>query len=746
MASEKELITYIGTVEGVIYQNEENGYTVIDLSVEEAPDGASLPKEEIITAYGILPGTAAGEKLKVSGEWTLHQSYGRQFHVAYYEKHLPATENEILRYLSSRAVKGIGPKTAEKLVAQYGEDTFDVIENHPEWLAKIPGITAAKAQEISEDFREQFGVRSLMMFCREYLSAALSMKIYKKWGSASVDIIKNNPYRLCEEVEGIGFERADILARAIGVEPDSRFRVMSGIRYVLNDSARSHGHAFLPWDKLIGAAASTLSVSAELVNEAAVQLLEEKKLVRVKVQGLDAVYDGNAYRCERAIEEKLDLLDRLCPHLDAGDVERFITRIELEEDKKYAALQRQAITDAVNSGVMVLTGGPGTGKTTVIRAVLRIFGSLDLKIALAAPTGRAAKRMSEATQCEAKTIHRLLEMEFSGEEGEGGHGSFKRNEHDLLDEDVIIIDEASMIDMYLMNSLLKAVKPGARLMLIGDSDQLPSVGAGNVLNDIIASGRFTTVRLTEIFRQAQESLIITNAHRINDGTYPVLNAADNDFFFLKRDFDRDVSATIVDLCLNRLPKSYGKEAAEGIQVISPSRRGVAGTETLNLMLQGALNPPEPRKKEKKFRETVYREGDRVMQIKNDYDLPWERDGKEGTGIFNGDIGVIETINNAAEQMIIRFDDRLATYEFAKLEELDHAYAITVHKSQGSEYPIVIMPMYSSCPPQLLSRNLLYTAVTRAQRMVILVGQPQVVCRMVDNNRQIMRFTGLLKGE
>ncbi|MCI8388282.1 MAG: ATP-dependent RecD-like DNA helicase [Clostridiales bacterium] len=737
--AEKQLVMLTGTVENIIFNNEENGYTVFDMSVDEVSGGDELG-DDIVTACGVVPNTNAGERIRVSGEWSFSKNYGRQFKVAYYEKQLPATSNEILRYLSSRAVKGIGPKTAKKLVDQYGEDTFDVIENHPEWIAQLPGISSSKAQEISESFREQFGVRTLMMFCREYFSAAVSMKIYKKWGGSSVDVIKSNPYRLCEEFSGIGFDRADRFAQSLGVGVDSEFRLMSGIRYILNESARSGGHSFLPYGKLIAAAAASLGVETGKIDAAAEKMLGEGRLTRAQIENLDAVYDSRAWRCEKEISEKLHLLDKLCAQINAGDVERFIQRIELEEDKQYASMQRKAIVDAVNSGVMLLTGGPGTGKTTVIRAVIRIFKSLDMKIALAAPTGRAAKRMSEATQCEAKTIHRLLEMEFADDERD----NFKKNENDLLEEDVIIIDEASMIDMYLMNSLLKAIKPGARLMLIGDSDQLPSVGAGNVLNDIIASGAFCTVKLTEIFRQARESMIITNAHKINDGEYPTLNAKTGDFFFLPRNSDADVAATIVDLCRSRLPRKYGEDVIEGIQVISPSRKGVAGTETLNHMLQDALNPQSNYKREKKYRETIFREGDRVMQIKNDYDIQWERDGKEGMGVFNGDIGVIETINVPAEQMIINFDERVVTYEFAKLEELDHAYAITVHKSQGSEYPIVIMPMYSSCPKQLLSRNLLYTAVTRAQKMVILVGDPYIVCEMVDNNRQIMRYTGLLR--
>lgn len=730
-----KLITLCGTVENIIFSNEENGYTVFDLSCDEKPADVG----DIVTAFGSVPNLAVGEKLRVEGGWSFSKNYGRQFRVEHFEVRLPRTENDILRYLSSSTVKGIGPKTAERLVEQYGEDTFDVIENHPEWLAKLPGISAKKASEISESFRAQHGVRSLMMYCREFLTAAMSNMVYKKWGGASIDMISSNPYRLCEEFSGIGFERADRLAQSLGVEKDSEFRIMSGIRYVLGENSRTNGHAFLPFEKLIGTAAMTLGVGKDKTAEAVDRLIEERRLVRAEISGLDAIYDSFSYRTEHEIASKLTLLDRLCAHLDAGDVERSILRIELEESKHYASLQRKAIASAVNSGVMILTGGPGTGKTTVIRAVIRIFESLDLEVALAAPTGRAAKRMSEATQCEARTIHRLLEMEFDGENSD----NFKKNENDLLDEDVIIVDEASMIDMYLMNSLLKAIKPGARLMLIGDSDQLPSVGAGNVLNDLIASGKFCTVKLTEIFRQAEESLIITNAHRINEGIYPVLNSKSGDFFFLPRKTDREIADTIVDLCLNRLPKTYG-EAAEGIQVISPSRRGAAGTETLNRMLKEALNPPSPRKREKTFRDVVYREGDRVMQIKNDYDLTWERDGKEGIGVFNGDIGVVETINLTDEEMVISFDDRVVKYDFTKLEELEHAYAITVHKSQGSEYPFVIIPMYSSCPQQLLSRNLLYTAVTRAQKMVILVGDPSIVARMVDTNRQVMRYTGLMR--
>lgn len=727
-----KLVSLEGTVENIIYSNADNGYTVLDLSCEESDD--------IVTACGIMPGTGVGDRMKLVGEWSHHKNYGRQFSVAYYEKQLPATANEILRYLSSRAVKGIGPKTAQKLVDMYGEDTFDVIENHPEWLAKIPGISATKAKDISDDFREQFGVRTLMMFCREYLSMAMSVRVYKKWGGAALDIVKSNPYRLCDEFSGISFKRADELAVAMGIERDSEYRIMSGILYVLSEASRQGGHSFLPYSRLVPLAANELGTHSDIVEKSIDVMVADKRLVRASIGGIDAIFDRRSYYCERDIREKLDLLDKICPRVETRDVSRLIQRIELEEDKQYAKLQQAAILAALTNGVMVLTGGPGTGKTTVIRAVIRIFESLDMDIALAAPTGRAAKRMSEATRHEAKTIHRLLEMEY----GEEDTAHFKRNENELLDEDVIIIDEASMIDMQLMNSLLKAIKPGARLMLIGDSDQLPSVGAGNVLNDIIASERYATVKLTEIFRQASESLIITNAHAINHGVMPNLSVKDNDFFFLGRSNDDAIAATVVDLYKNRLPRTYGDDVVEGIQVICPSRKGVTGTQTLNRMLQEALNPSSNTKREKEVRDTIFREGDRVMQIKNNYDFTWERDGKEGVGVFNGDIGVIETINTPAEQMVINFDDRVVAYDFANLAELDHAWAVTVHKSQGSEYPVVIMPVSPSCPPMLLSRNLLYTGVTRAQKMVILVGNSDVVATMVENNRQIMRYTGLFR--
>ncbi len=724
-----DMLRLQGTVEHIIYTNEENGYTVFDFGMED--------NNELITAQGITPYVGEGDSLILWGNWVHSPKYGRQFKVAQYERHMPADTAAILRYLSSRTIKGVGPKLAARIVEAFGEDTLDVMENHPEWLADVPGISRTKAKEISEDFKAKAGIRSAMMFFRDYFGAALTVKIYKTLGSGCVDIAKNNPYRLCNEVDGVGFERADQMAMSLGMDPEDKERLMSGVKYLLTNNAAQSGHVCLPREKLIEAAAQMLRTTTEKINAAVDGLLGRGKLSQRIYGGRRMIFDAEADRAEKYIADKLMLLDKLCPAIDAGDIRGFISREEMKRNMAYAAGQKQAIDYALEHGVMILTGGPGTGKTTVVHALLGIFSSLEFKVALTAPTGRAAKRLSEATSCEAKTIHRLLEMEFS----EGDHGRFRRNEQDLLDENVIIVDEASMVDNALMCSLLKAVKPGAHLILIGDADQLPSVGAGRVLNDLIDSGRFATVRLTEIFRQAQESLIVTNAHAVNEGRMPDLTVKNNDFFFMPRATDHAVAETIMELYGTRLPRAYGKATEGGIQVITPSRRGEAGTENLNRLLQTSLNPPARHKKELKFRETVFREGDRVMQTRNNYDVGWQSEDGEGTGIFNGDIGTILSVDPVEREMTIRFDDREAVYHSDMLEELEHAWAVTVHKSQGSEYPFVIIPMYAA-PTMLLTRNLLYTAVTRAKRMVILVGRENIVATMVENNHQTMRYTGL----
>ena len=724
----KECIS--GSVERVIYQNEENGYAICDFSTDAG---------DLMTIVGTLPYVAEGEHLAVTGMWVHNPKYGRQFRVDSFEKQLPADEDSILRYLASGAIKGVGAKTAIKIVNEFGEDTFEVIENHPEWLSQISGISRKKALEISESFKAEAGMRGAMMFFREYFGPATTVKIYKKWGSDAVNLAKQNPYILCDNIDGIGFEKADAMAAKLAIDPASESRIMSGMQYLLSHNAAKNGHVCLPKEKLIEGTAQMLSVPTESSDNAYHMLVSAGRIKYSVFDGVTYVYTSEAYNAENFIANKLTVLDGLCPKIDYDDIERFIDREEVRGSIKYAPQQRQAIKNALGNGVMILTGGPGTGKTTVVRALLGIFERMDMKVALAAPTGRAAKRMSEATSCEAKTIHRLLEMEY----GEGETAVFMRDERNFLDENVIIIDEASMIDSILACALLKAVKPGGRVILIGDADQLPSVGAGNVLRDLIASERFSTVRLNVIFRQAEKSLIVTNSHAINDGICPNLKVKDNDFFFLPRESNRDIAMTIADLCKNRLPRTYGVDAVNKIQVITPSRRGEAGTDNLNMILQENLNPADKSKREYKHRERIFREGDRVMQTKNNYDLEWESGSRSGLGVFNGDIGIVREINRPEQYMLIYFDDRAVTYDFSLLDDIDHAYAITVHKSQGSEYPIVIIPMYS-CPPMLMTRNLLYTAVTRAENMVILVGREEYVKKMVENNRQSMRYTGLAK--
>ena len=725
MDEQKDLITLEGTIEYVTYQNEQNGYAVCEL----------LSGEDSYTIVGIMPYIAAGEEIKAMGKFETHQSYGRQFRVEYYEKQMPKSREAMYKYLASGAIPGIGKITAKKIVDLFGEDTFDVMEHNPEYLTDIPGITPKKARKIHESFAEQFGMRSVMVFCRDYFGPAIAVKIYKRWGSGAVDLLKKNPYLLCDEISGVGFEKADQMAQSLGCEGDSPFRIRAGIKYALSHNATHNGHVFIPKDKLIGLSAQLLDLPVERVEEVVEAGITGLRTIRYG--STECVYLEEYYQAEKYIASKLVLLDEVCQAVSEGNLDRMITQIEYDEGMTYARMQRQAIRAAFTGGVMVLTGGPGTGKTTIVKGIIRMADRMGLKVALAAPTGRAAKRMSEATQQEAKTVHRMLEMKFSAD----GKAQFLRNENDLLEGDIFIVDEASMLDTLLLEALLKAIKPGARLILIGDADQLPSVGAGHVLCDVIASDRFTTVRLTEIFRQAQESRIVTNAHAINHGELPILDDKDGDFFFLTREDENLIAKTIVDLCLYRLPRTYGQDIREDLQVITPSRKGRAGTEVLNALLQEAQNPPSDLKKEKRFRDVIFREGDKVMQIKNNYDILWTRGEEEGSGIFNGDIGRIEQINFADETMVLRFDDRIAEYDFSQMEELEHAWAITIHKSQGSEYPVVIIPAYNYSS-RLLTRNLLYTAVTRAQRMVIMVGRPQVVQGMVENNRQVNRYTGL----
>lgn len=725
---EQELLSIEGMIEKIIYQNEENGYTVCELLA---------PSDEYFVLVGSMPYLCEGESISALGNWAMHPNFGRQFKVEYYEKQLPATANMILKYLSSGAIRGIGPSTAKKIVAQYGDDTLDVLEHHPEWLADIPGISARKARDIGEIFRTQFGMRNVMMFCSAYLSPSASVKVYQKWGTGAIDMIRENPYILCGNIHGIGFEKADMIAKDLGIRENSEERIAAGIAFVLSYNLNQNGHVYLPQEKLIPAAVKLLGCTEEEAEDELARQVMLKKLRLAKINHRSCIYLLDAFDAEKYICSKMDALE-MTDHLsDVDNLNFLIEKTELENGIHYEALQKKAIMEAVKNSVFVLTGGPGTGKTTVVRAILRIFRSMGLEIALATPTGRAAKRLSEVSGMEAKTIHRMLEMDGKSEEGIRYH----RDENNLLDEDVIIVDEASMIDLYLMEALLRAMRPGTRLVMIGDANQLPPVGPGYVFRDILLSDRFSSVELTHIFRQAQESLIVTNAHMINRGEHIDLSKKDSDFFFLPCETDEKTASVIAGLCKVRLPRAYGATVFDGIQVITPSRKGQNGTEMLNIALQQAINPPKTGVKEKKLREIIFREGDKVMQTRNNYDIAWTKTGIEGFGIFNGDIGIIREINLTEQTLLIDFDGRVASYDFMMADELELAYAITVHKSQGSEYPIVVIPLYRFTP-KLLTRNLFYTAITRAQQMVILVGDGSVVDMMTDNNRQTKRYTGL----
>lgn len=717
-----------GVIENVVFHNEENEYTVLEISDDD---------NSLITAVGNISMPHEGECVTLSGTWVYHKEFGKQFSFDSFEKYLPEEIDGILQYLSSKTVKGIGPVTALKIVNKYGKDSFEVIENHPEWLTDISGITMKKAAAISASFKEQNGAREVVMFCKDYMPSADAMKIYKRFGSSAVGIMRENPYIICNPECGVPFSVADAIARKLGHSESSEFRVLCGIEHLLSDAASSAGHTCLPYSQLLGEAVELLGLSEDLVCEKVECLLDSGKLSKYKIDDETYIMSIKADRAEDYIASRIFKIADRAHRFSVDDVSYLIERAEIGNGIEYAEMQRRAIYEAMMCGALIITGGPGTGKTTIIKALYSIFKAVGMKVALAAPTGRAAKRMSEATSAEAKTIHRLLETERT----QTDENKFMRNVKNPIDEDVVIIDEASMVDLYLAEALLRAIRRGGRLILIGDADQLPSVGAGNLLSDLIASERIPTIRLTDIFRQSKESLIVTNAHKINNGEIPVLTAADKDFFFVRRDNESDICETVAALISERLPKTYGDSIRERIQVITPSKKGAGGVERMNVHLQERLNPKRQFKKEKKHGSTIFREGDKVMQVINDYDIEWESGRFSGRGVFNGDIGVIEEINEREEYLLVRFDDKSAKYKFDMLDELDLAYAITVHKSQGSEYPVVILPMYY-CAPQLMMRNLLYTAVTRAKGMLILVGRPEIPCRMVENNKEIKRYTTL----
>ncbi|MCD7774649.1 MAG: ATP-dependent RecD-like DNA helicase [Clostridiales bacterium] len=727
MQQDYELHQITGLVEDVVYQNENNSFTVIDVS----------SKGELITAVGVLPEITAGEKVVLTGRWDVHHSFGRQFKIERFERYMPDTAAQFLKYLSSGAIKGIGPKTAAQLVERFGDNTFHVIESQPERMTVIRGISADKANMISAEFKKQNSVRAVILGLERYgLSPSECIKIFKKIGINAVEIVEQNPYILCGDAGIITFERAEKIASELPEKPQSKHRCRAGITYIIKHNL-SNGHTCLPRKKVVPLCQELLGISEDDAREAIDEMLTNKLLMSYTIGDKEFLCLCEAYEAEREITEKIKLLCKFSARdLHAADNE--IDAIERENNIKYEKLQREAIKLSASGGMLVLTGGPGTGKTTAVKGIIKYFERKKSEILLAAPTGRAAKRMSELTGYDAKTIHRLLEVEW----GDGDNPTFKRNVQNPLEADVIILDEVSMVDIFLFSNLLNAVRFGSRVILVGDSDQLPAVGAGNVLSDIIDSGIVPVVRLTEVFRQAKQSLIVTNAHGVIEGGEIILDSHDNDFFFMQRESPLNAAETVETLCAKRLPKAYGYSAIGDIQVLCPSRKGDCGTVNLNRRLQAALNPPAKDKTEHKIGLRLFRTGDKVMQIKNNYDIPWERGRESGAGLFNGDIGIIKEINVKNEIMLLEFDDgKQVSYPMSYANELELAYAVTVHKSQGSEYDAVVMPIIDA-PPKLRYRNLLYTAITRAKKLMIIVGSRDRLYQMIANNRQNKRYSML----
>lgn len=723
---EQELVS--GTIAAVVFENPENGYAVVKL---DSDDGG------LITVVGTIPAPAAGERLIVTGKWTAHATYGRQLEAEFLERLLPDSTAEIRAYLSSRAVRGVGPKTAEKIVAAFGTDSLKILEAAPERLTEIDGISRKKALEIGASFRQQVAVRRLIEFLAGYrIPAQVAVRLYRVYGAQSLERVQEDPYLLAQPQFGAGFGAADQLALELGFDGDDARRVEAGVIFELRHNL-TNGHTFLPQDKLVAATSQLLSLEAEPVIAAVDRLTELGRVEHSTIAGIAAVYLPEYYEAETAIAARIRAMAQH-PPAPLPDAERVLQGIEAIAGITYAERQRDAIRMAAERRIMILTGGPGTGKTTVLSGILTLFSKLGRKTLLAAPTGRAAKRLSELTGRDAATVHRLLEAQVSPENGEM---FFARNEDEPLECDAVIVDEMSMVDVLLMHSLLEALPQEACLVLVGDPDQLPSVGAGNLFSDLIRSGIVPSVCLTEIFRQARQSLIVMNAHAVNRGELPVLTAKDRDCFFLRRRAPAQLVQTVCELCARRLPQNMHIPAGE-IQAISPTRKGETGTANLNRALQAALNPPARDKRQKQWGDMVFRTGDRVMQTRNNYDVLWTKDdGTVGSGIFNGDVGVIEDIDPAGELLTIRFDDRTAVYTADQLAELDMAYAMTVHKSQGSEYPAVVL-VSAPAAPSLMVRGVLYTAITRARKLLVLVGDDVTPVKMAANDRQQRRYSGL----
>ena len=724
-----ERVTVEGTVENVIFHNEENGYTVLLLTVEG--------EEEPVTVVGCIPCAAAGEGMTVTGVWSVHPVHGSQLTAESVERRMPEREEDMIAYLSSGILKGVGPATAQRLVERFGADTLLVIEREPERLRCIKGITAQRAKELSDAFRALTGLRQLMEFLARYdLPVYLAMPLQRTYGDGAIQALRDDPYILSRAQYGVDFSIADEIAISLGFDGDDPCRLRAALTYELEHNA-ANGHVFLPREKLLFATSQLLAVTPDELELALDKLIEGFGVVEKTIAGVQGCYLPRLYQAETFVAERLLSLVRT-PVEVLPRAEKVIDDIEKEQGVAYAPLQRQAVCLAAQGGILLLTGGPGTGKTTSLRGIVALYEHMGLDVALLAPTGRAAKRLGEVTGREAQTIHRALGMSYNELTGQT---AFKKNAQDPLEVHAVIVDEMSMVDIELMRSLLEALRPGCRLVLVGDPDQLPSVGPGNVLGDMLRSGVIPAVSLTQVFRQAEQSAIIRNAHAVNQGEPPRLDNGQGDFFFLCRRSPDRLVQTVVELCRERLPRNMGIPTDQ-IQVLSPTRKGACGTAALNRALQAALNPPAAGRRQKQWGDVTFRMGDRVMQTRNNYDVIWEKDdGTAGSGIFNGDVGVIQDIDPSGELIVIRFDDRTATYTADMLAQLDMAYAITVHKSQGSEYPVVILTA-APAAPTLMVRGVLYTAITRARRLLILVGDDAVPGEMAANDRQQRRYSGL----
>lgn len=721
-----------GTIAEIIFHNSENGYTVAIFETET----------DAFTAVGNLPAVTAGRSYILQGEFTTHPVYGEQFSIKSFEEVMPSTEDGIREFLASEAMKGIGRKTAAAIVSVFGTDTLRVIEEEPHRLTDVPGIGKKTAERISLAFGKHREFASIVLYLQQFgINAEYAMKLYRVYGSGTIEAVKENPYRLVEDIFGVGFKKADKIADRMGVARDDEFRIKSGVKFTLSYFA-GDGNTFLPQDMLCEKAGQLLDLPIELIEEQLIDMAFEGDIYIEKLDGRNAVFLAAYYLAEQNVCKCLSAINDAQLKPVAGGIDSLISRTENATGIYLSENQKHAVKTSLQMGVSIITGGPGTGKTTIINTIINILEESGLKTAIAAPTGRAAKRITETSGHYASTIHRLLEYYFSESENMMRFGKTKE---DPLDYDAVIVDEASMIDLILMNGLVSAIRPGTRLVIVGDADQLPSVGAGNVLRDMISSEYIYSTKLTEIFRQAKESMIVVNAHRINHGEYPDCNAKGKDFFLLRRSAEKEMLETIKTLCLKRLPDYYSDiSPTADIQVLTPVRKGLLGSINLNRELQDVLNPPCAELEEKQFGDRIFREGDKVMQIKNNYQMTWKNleDFTEGEGVFNGDVGVIHRVDREFNEVTVVYDEvRYVTYNFNQLDELELAYAITVHKSQGSEFPIVIMPV-SWFPPVLATRNLLYTGVTRGKRAVVLVGSENKLDAMVDNDRINERFSGL----